>query len=231
MIQRIHLPLFLLAVTIAIGIKVAVNEALELTVTTINAQVRYNPPENVMILEEVRQVEVQLRGERSEIAALTPFNVQVEVSLKDGELGQVDITEERLIVRGPGDFEVVSKSPNFFTLTVEKVERRILPVRVVLSGEPGAGAITGTPVVRPATAQVEGPRSRVGAVTELTAPVSLDGHAISFDSTVSIVSSDPLVKVVEPRQVEVSIPLEVPGSETPLEGLTQFPPPQEPPDP
>ncbi len=224
MIQRIHLPLFLLAVTIAIGIKVAVNEALELTVTTINAQVRYNPPENVMILDPVRQVEVQLRGERNEIAALTPFNVQVEVSLKEGELGQVDITDERLIVRGPGDFEVLSKSPNRLALTVEELERRTLPVRPVLSGEPSAGAIAGTPVARPATAQVEGPRSRLRAVNELTAPVSLDGHAISFNSTVSVVSPDPLVKVVEPRQVEVSIPLEVPGSESPLDGLLEEPP-------
>ena len=217
MIRRIKWPLFLLAVAIAVVIKVAVNEALQLSETTISAQVQYNLPAGYMILEPVRQVAVRLRGERSEIAGLTPFSVQIEVSLREGELGQVDITDERLIVQTPGDFEVISKEPNLLTLEVELVERRTLPVRALLSGEPAAGAVHGQPEVRPAAAQVEGPRSRVRNLTELSAPMSLDGHALSFEEKVTIVSPDPLVKVVEPRQVVVYIPMKVPGSETPLD--------------
>lgn len=227
MIRRIHLPLFLVAIGCAVAVKVAVNEALQLTEVTLNAQVRYNLPEGVMILEPVRTVEVRLQGERSEIATLTPFNVQVEVSIGEGELGRVAVTDERLVVRGPGDFEVVSKEPNFFTLTVERVERRTLPVKAKLNGEPAAGAVPGEPRVEPPTALVEGPSSRVGDLVELRAPVSLDGHAITYTEQVSLVSPDPLVRVVEPRRVTVHIPMMVPGSEAPLDGLRETPP-QEP---
>lgn len=219
MIRRLHLPLFLLALAIAVVIKVAVNEALQLTETRITAQVQYDLPAGHMILEPIQQVAVRLRGERSEIAALTPFSVQVEVSLREGELGQVDITDERLVVRTPGDFEVISKEPNFFTLEVEVVESRTLPVRAVLSGEPAAGAVHEEPVVRPAAARVEGPRSRLRNLAELSAPVSLQGHALTFEEKVTIVTSDPLVKVVEPRQVVVYVPMKVPGSEASLDGL------------
>ena len=212
--RRLHLPLFLLAVAGAVAVKVAVNEARQLTEVTINAQVQYNLPKGVMILEPVKTVQVRLRGERSEIATLTPFNVQVEVSLKETERGPVDISEERLVVRGPGVFDVVSKEPNFFTLTVEELESRILPVRARLTGEPAAGALPGPPELVPAEARVEGPRSRIRDIVELKAPVSLEGHAFTFEEEVAIVSPDPLVRVVEPRQVVVRVPLTVPGSET-----------------
>ena len=219
--SRLQLPLFLLAVAMAVLIKIAVNEALQLAETTINAQVQYNLPQRAMILEPIQHLEVRLRGERSDIAGLNPFNVQVEVSLADlaaKDYGAVDVTEDRFTVRAPGDFEVISITPNQMTLTIERVESRSLPVRAGLTGEPAAGAVLqGEPEVRPATAQVDGPRSRLRDVTELTAPVSLNGHALTFEEKVTIVSPDPLVRIVEPRQVVVFIPLKVPGSDTPLD--------------
>lgn len=217
--RRVHLPLFLVAVASAAVVKVAVNEARQLTEVTLTAQVQYNLPKGVMILEPVKNVQVRLRGERSEIATLTPFNVQVEVSLKESELGQVDISEERLVVRGPGAFDVVSKEPNFFTLTVEEVESRTLPIRAQLTGEPAAGALAGRPELVPGEARVEGPRSRIRDIVELRAPVSLEGHAFTFEEEAVIVSPDPLVRIVEPRQVLVRVPLTVPGSKSQLDEL------------
>jgi len=221
--RRVQLPLFLLAVAMAVVIKIAVNEALQLAETTINAQVQYNLPQGAMILEPIQQLAVRLRGERSDIAGLSPFNVQVEVSLADlaeKDYGSVDVTEDRFSVRTPGDFDVISITPNHLTLRIERVESRSLPVRAVLNGEPAAGAVMqGDPEVRPAAALVEGPRSRLRDLAELTAPVSLNGHALTFEEKVTIVSPDPLVRIVEPRQVVVFIPLKVPGTDTPLDGL------------
>jgi hypothetical protein len=219
--RRLHLPLFLLALASAVAVKVAVNEARQLTEVNLNAQVQYNLPKGVMILEPVKNVQVRLRGERNEIATLTPFNVQVEVSLRESELGQVDISEERLVVRGPAAFDVVSKEPNFFTLTVEEVESRVLPIRAQLTGEPAAGALPGPPELVPAEARIEGPRSRIRDIVELKAPVSLEGHAFTFEEEAAIVSPDPLVRVVEPRQVLVRVPLTVPGSKSQMDELLE----------
>lgn len=228
--RRARLPLFLLAVAMAVVIKIAVNEAVQLAETTINAQVQYNLPQGAMILEPIQQLAVRLRGERSDIASLNPFNVQVEVSLADlaekdsGSVDSVDVTEDRLKVRAPGDFDVISITPNRLTLRIDRVIIKPLPVRAVPTGEPAAGAVLqGDPVVEPSTAQVEGPRSRINALGELTAPVSLDGHAFSFDPVVTLVSTDPLVRIVGPRQVVVAVKLKVPGTDTELDGLVEEP--------
>jgi hypothetical protein len=50
----------------------------------------------------------------------------------------------------------------------------------------------------------------VAAVT--TSPVSLDGHALDFSQTVSVVSPSPLVRIVEPSVVTVFVPMTVPGA-------------------
>lgn len=227
MTRRLQLPLFVLAMAMAVVVKIAVNEALQLAETTIDAQVKYVLPKGAMILEPIQQLAVRLRGESNGIAGLNPFNVQVEVSLADlaeKDFGLVDVTEERFAVRTPGDFDVISITPNRLTLRIEQVESRSLPVRAVMSGEPAAGAVVqGDPEVRPATARIEGPRSRVRDLLELAAPVSLNGHALSFEEKVTIVSPDPLVRIVEPRQVVVYIPLKVPGTDTALGGLLEEP--------
>ncbi len=216
MIGRVHLPLFLFALTIAFVIKVAVHQAQQLAETTVAAQVRYEmADEDMMILDPLLEVKVRLRGPRNEISSLYPFSVDVEVSLEEGEQGVIAITEDRLSVnvRMPGDFEVVSIEPNRFSLTVEPQERRVLAVRAELTGEPAAGAYAETPEVRPPRVEVFGPRSLVRALTELVATVSLDGHALTFETTTAVVSPDPLVRI-EPRQVVVYIPMKVPGSDS-----------------
>ncbi len=216
MIRRVNLPLFLFALTLAFVVKVAVHQAQQLAETTVPAQVRYEPAdENLIILDPLAEVMVRLRGPRSEIAALNPFSVEVGLSLEKGEEGLITVTEDRLNVnvRTPGDFEIVSIEPNSFILTVEPQEHRVLPVRAELTGEPAAGAYVETPDVRPPRVDVVGPRSMVATLDELVVTVSLDGHALTWEATVAVVSPDPLVKI-EPRQVVVHVPMKVPGSES-----------------
>ena len=220
MIGRIHLPLFLFALTLAFIVKVAVHQAQQLAETAVTAQVSYKKADQGMIiLDPVQEVRLRIRGPSNEIAVLSPYSVEVEVSLEKGEQGVVNITEDRLDVnvRMPGDFEVISIEPNSFSLTVEAEDRQDLPVRVELTGEPVAGAYAETPEVKvdPPWVKVVGPRSVMESLTEVVVLVSLDGHGISFEETAPVVSPDPLVKI-EPRQVQVTVPMTVPGSESPV---------------
>lgn len=208
MIGRLHLPLFLFALAAAIVIKVAVHQSLQLTEIIISAQVRYLNPDDVMIIDPVQEVNVRLRGPNSEVAELNPLSVEVEVTIADGELGLVDVSEERIAVRPPGQFEVVSVDPNSFQLNIEPLERRLVDIRVELTGEPAAGAEHGDPRVRPETVTIQGPQSRVRAIDSLPVTVSLDRRAIDFTTMVPIASPDSLVRI-DPRQVEVSVAMRV----------------------
>ena len=211
----IHGPLFVLALVAALAIKMVVHESLQLSETTVEALVRYSLPKQLVILETVNTVKVRLRAPRSEISALNPYSVEVQVAIGSDDVGRVEITAERLQVRTPGDFEIISIEPNRFVLEIESVERATLRVRVLLAGEPAAGATAGEPTVEPDRVEVAGPRSRIQILNDLVVTVHLDRHAITFDETVRLLAPDPLVHIVGPADVRVHVPMQIPGLEAP----------------
>ena len=210
--KRIHLPFLLLALVGAMTIKISVHEALQLTETTFNARLQYElPGDSVILVDQVEEIKIRLRGPSDELAGINPFSVAVKVRIQAGELGTLDISEDRMQVSKPGDFEVLSFEPNRFQITLEERLDRSVPIRVVFNGEPAAGATpAGTPTPRPDRAEVTGPRSRVERVSEIIAFISLDGHAFSFEEAVTLVSPDPLVRVVVPTEVLIKVPMDLP---------------------
>ena len=208
---RVQMPIFVMALVIAVAVKFTVHEAEQLSERVVDAQVTYNSPgDDVISYNLVDKVKVGLRGKQSEIAQLTVFNVEVVVDIPEGRYGPIDVNLTPENVRTPEDFEIISLVPNRFSIQVEK--RRESTVRIVaqLLGEPAAGARHLEPTVTPGSAQVSGPESHVRQVLELTAPVRLDGHAVTFTDTVRVVSPNPLVLVIEPTFVEVRVPMEEP---------------------
>jgi len=89
-----------------------------------------------------------------------------------------------------------------------------LPVRPQLVGEPAAGAVPGEPEVLPNQVLVTGPESLISKYDWLnTRPISLDGHALTFEETIAVIPPDPLIQVVQPSKVTVRVPLGQPGAD------------------
>ena len=208
---RVDLPMFLLALMIAMTVKFAVQETEQVSERVVEAQVTYSSPSTEVIAYElVPSVKVGLRGKQSEISQLNVLTVQVIVDVPENQVGPVEVNLTPANVRTQGDFDVISLEPNRFSIRVEPRDDATVKIVARLMGEPAAGARHLDPVVKPATAKVTGPASRVRQVLELTAPVLLDGHARTFTETVRVVSPDPQVQVVEPDFVEVQVPMEEP---------------------
>jgi len=214
---RTHVPLFLLALAIAILIKVMVHETEQLSDRTFPVNVTYTLQPGTILTDSVEEVRVQLRGKTGEITQLNPFALQVVVAIDSGRRGTIDVNLDSSDVRTPGDFEIISISPNQLSLTVEEVMTKLLPVKVRWVDEPAAGSIPGEPEVRPSRVQVTGPASQVEPLEELTTSVSLRGHALTFEDTVSVLSPDPQVKV-EPSRVVVFVPMNPPVPLSELDG-------------
>ncbi len=219
---RIHPPLLLLALVIAIAVKFTVHEAEQISERVVEAQVTYNSPgDDIISYDRVDKVKVGLRGKHSEIAQLNVLTVEVIVDVPEGHFGPIDINLTPANVRTREDFDVISLVPNRFPIRVEPRHEATVRIVAQLMGEPAAGARHLGPVVRPATARVSGPESRVRQVLELAAPVPLDGHARTFTEIVRVVSPDPLVQVVEPVFVEVEVPMEEPELSITFDNLTK----------
>ena len=88
-------------------------------------------------------------------------------------------------VERPDEIEVVSIDPNSIPVRVDREATRSLPVVPRIVGEPAGGAVAGEIQALPESAVVRGPQSLLASLDALTtSPVSLDGHAFSFEQTV-----------------------------------------------
>ncbi len=222
MSHHANLPLFLLAFAIALLIKFAVHESERPSERVIETQVTYNPPSDEVILYDlVEKVRVGIRGQSSDIIQLSVITVEVVVDVPAGSgPTAVTLAPEDVQIRALGDFEVVSIEPNQLTIQQEPRQRATVPVRAELVGEPAAGARPGEVVVRPAWAEISGPESWVRRVVQLRAPVSLEGHARTFEETVAVVSPDPLIQV-QPGRVVVEVNMDEPELSISVENLRE----------
>lgn len=181
--------------------------------TTVEPFVTYRLPEDYMLLDSQDRVRVRLQGPASRIAGLNPFQVSVEVELRDRELGSHEIVLISDYVIAPAGLEVTSIEPNVLTVKLDREVSELRPIDVQLIGEPAAGAVAREPTVFPIQALITGPESRVSQLTALsTTPISLDGHALDFDTQARVISSDPLIRVIEPSMVNVNVRLDIPNA-------------------
>ena len=176
----------------------------------VEASVTYNTPNDMTVLDPVQEVDVRVQGDSRRVRSLNPFLVNALVEIGTTEPGPVDVTLSPEQVFVPEGVRVVSVSPNTLQVTLDRVVTRRLPVEVDLAGEPAAGASVGTPVVIPPSVSVVGPQSRLrGVGVARTRPLSLNGHARTFEEMVSVMPPDPLANV-EPGLVRVRVPMEPP---------------------
>jgi YbbR domain-containing protein len=204
----------LLALGIAIGIwfNASVEDRLVSSEKVVEASVSYNRPHGFLVINQVPNVNVRLTGSKKAIRQLIPYmvNVQVELSQRQVGLVSVPLTPENVLV--PNGLEVVSIEPNTVQVDLEREVAQRLPVVPKLTGEPAAGSTVGEPEVFPNQVLVSGPETMLARIDSLsTRPISLDGHALSFEESVEVLSPDPLIQISQPTKVTVRVPLEQPS--------------------
>lgn len=183
----------------------------------VDASVTYNLPRGTILLDPIQAVKVRLRGPDRQLRTLSPWAIDVVIDVSDATGGGIDVVHLTAAdVERPDGIDAVSIEPNSIPVRLDAEATRTLPVVPRIVGEPAGGSVPGDIVTLPENAIVRGPQSLLASLDSLTtSPVSLDGHAFSFDQTVSVIPPDPLIRVVQPTTVLVRVPMVVPDSEAP----------------
>ena len=174
----------------------------------VDASVSFNSSPGMILLDPIQTVKVRLRGPDRRVRGISPFEIDLVVDVEGDWPGTrvILLSPENVVV--PADVEVRSIEPNSLAIRVDREATALLPVLPRLVGEPAGGAVPGDARVVPDKVTVRGPEGIISGLTSVsTNAVSLDGHALSFAQTVSVVSPDPLVRVVEPPFVTVQVPM------------------------
>jgi len=177
----------------------------------VDASVSFNSSPGMILLDPIQTVKVRLRGPDRRVRGISPFELDLVVDVEGDWPGTrvILLSPESVVV--PADVEVRSIEPNSLAIRVDREATALLPVLARLVGEPAGGAVVGVARVVPDKVTVRGPEGIVSGLTSVfTNSISLEGHALSFAQTVSVVSPDPLMRVVEPPFVTVQVPMTSP---------------------
>ncbi|GIK08449.1 MAG: hypothetical protein JETCAE02_08130 [Anaerolineaceae bacterium] len=158
------------------------------------------------------QVEVTLRAPRSVWTRLDsqekPIRAVVDLSgMSEGDhmaRVQVQVTEQPA--------RIVAVTPSNFTVRLEPLVSRSLPIQLTLNGQPAIGYQAGTPILDPTEALVSGAKSLIDEVDRARVTVNLSGTRESVKQKLDVqiynASNQPLTKLsVNPPSVLVNIPV------------------------
>ena len=167
-------------------------------------------PDNLeMASESVPQARVRLRGPERLIHGVRPTDIHVEIDLTGTKAGErtFDLTAQQ--VREPRDLKVVQIVPGQFRTAFDTRLTRQVEVRPRVIGNFAPGLRIARVVADPAVIAITGPRQRVEAVeTAMTDPIDATGDVDRATFTSQAYVSDPLIQVVHPGPIRVTVIME-----------------------
>ncbi len=200
----------LLSLALAVGLWLAVTRD-PVTEVAVEVPIEFrNIPENLEInTESIPRAEIRVRGPQRVVRRLQPADIYAEMELGEMKPGErtFDLTAQQ--VHHPRELEVVQVIPNQFHLTFDTRLTRQVPVRPRAFGNFAAGYEIVRVESSPSTITISGPRQRVEAVeAAITDPVDASGIMDRATFVRHAYVSDPLVQVMNPNPVRVTVIME-----------------------
>lgn len=174
-------------------------------------------PDNLEIASEnIPQAQIRVRGPQRLVRRLAPADVHVEIDLAGAKVGErtFDLTAQQ--IREPRDLEVVQVVPTQFHITFDTRLTRQVEVHPRVTGTFAPGLHVARVVAVPSTITISGPRQRVEAVDAATTDaVDATGTINSASFVTHAFVSDPLIQLVHPGPIRVTVTVEKAAASTP----------------
>lgn len=169
-----------------------------------------NVPQNLEIdSASFTQAKVRVRGPGRLIHRLRATDVRAEIDLATVRPGSrtFDLTSRN--VRVPQDLEVVQIIPSQFQLSFDDRKIRSVEVHPRVTGTFAEGRRVAQVVAEPSSIMISGPRRRVDAVeAAITDPIDASGAMDRATFVTQAYVPDPLIQVVHPTPVRVTVIME-----------------------
>ena len=175
----------------------------------------HNLPDNLEIdSASFTEAQIRIRGPERVIHRLQITDVRAEIDLTSVRPGErtFDLTGRQVHV--PQDLEVVQIIPGQFHLSFDNRETRVVEVRPRVTGNFTSGMRVKHVIADPPTVMITGPRRRVDAVEDaITDPVDISGAMTRASFVTQAYVPDPLIQVVHPTPIRVTVIMERSGDE------------------
>lgn len=169
-----------------------------------------NLPKDLMIASEVpSSVAIRISGPRALQMNLSPGDISLAVDLKGLSAGVSSFKRLEESLNIPSGLKITRISPSYVDVKLERVRVRVVPVRVVLTGEPAVGFKVKSFKALPGKVAVSGAESELKGISEVvTEGVDLTNVQESFSQTVAISYIGNYTDLKETKTVEVQVELQ-----------------------
>lgn len=177
--------------------------------TTVEATIEFrNIPKGVEILRQnIKKVNLHIRGPERQIKNLSPTELKVFVDLSNAKYGETVYYFDKHNIGLPKVLKILKIEPNHVKMFIDESISKALPVRALIVGSPERGYFVQSIKVDPETVKIEGPKSEILKIRLLkTEPIEISG----IDSGMSIhakVNPNGKIVRIEPPEVLVTINL------------------------
>jgi len=151
-------------------------------------------------------IQVRLRGSSNVIKGITAKDVSMTIDLGKMRTGEKIVALSPQNVQAPFGAEVIRVNPSTVRFTLERTVTKTVDIVPTIAGLPTNGFEAGQVFVSPNTVEVEGPESRVDALSSIaTTPIRLDRKQSSFEQTADLDVPDPQIRLQHSSAVNVKI--------------------------
>jgi YbbR domain-containing protein len=205
----------LLSLLLAAGLWWRISPEEEPAVVILHAPIVFqHVPDHLEISSEsVPDAQIRVRGPERVIRQLQANEVHAEIDLADAKAGErtYDLTSQQ--VRHPSDVRIMQVVPSQLHLAFDTRMTREVEIHPRVTGIFPEGEQVAHVEVDPPKVTITGPRDHVLRVDAATTdPVDATGVRGSGVFTANVFVSDPLVQVVQPVSIRVTVVLQKAGS-------------------
>jgi YbbR domain-containing protein len=169
--------------------------------------------DNIEISSElIPEAQIRVRGPGRFIRQLRATDVHAELDLRDAKPGERTFNLTAQEIRRPQDLEVVQVVPGQVHLAFDTRLTREVEIHPRVTGTFVAG-LQPMATADPEKVTISGPRRRVERVEAATTdPVDASGTINRATFVTNVYVADPLVQVVQPTSIHVTVVMEAAGS-------------------
>ena len=201
----------ILSLLLATGLWLAISPDQEPAEVAIRAPIefRHVPPELEISSATIPDAQIRIRGPERLIRELRSSDIHAELELGDAEPGErtFDLTAHQ--IRHQRDLTVVQVVPGQVHLSFDTRMTREVGIHARVTGRFAAGEQIGKVMVEPARITITGPRHHVEMVDAATTdPIDASDATTNATFVTNVYVADPLVQVVQPTPVRVTVTME-----------------------
>lgn len=206
--QNFGLKVFSLALAVSLWVVLARDPIAEVA---LDAPIEFqHMPNNLEInSEHVPSAQVRVRGPERLLRSIRPEQVHVEVDLTNTRPGERTFNLTAQQIREPRDVVVVQVVPSQFHLSFDERAQREIQVHPRVTGQFASGLHIANVIANPDHITITGPQARVEEIDFATTdPIDATGVTGTQTFTTNVYVPDPLIQVVNPIPVHVTVMME-----------------------